>query len=94
MVRVSRRSKPALLRGAGQVAEVEADVLELEMRADEDERLPAGEPLEELLAVGELDERLDVRRREVAVQDLEQTERGSRSRPPTSATTAGTPGRG
>ena len=65
-----------LLRGAGEVPEVEADVLELQVRAHEDERLPVGEPLEELLPVGELDERLDVRRGEVAVEDLEQTERG------------------
>ena len=65
-----------LLRGAGEVPEVEADVLELQVRAHEDERLPVGEPLEELLPLGELDERLDVRRGEVAVEDLEQTERG------------------
>ena len=63
------------LRGAREVPEVEAHILELEVRAHEDERLPVGEALEHLLAVGEFDERVDVRRGEVAVQDLEQPQR-------------------
>ncbi|MGZ6926579.1 MAG: hypothetical protein ACXVJF_07655 [Acidimicrobiia bacterium] len=65
----------AALRRAGQVPQVEADVLELQVRADEDERLPVGQLLEQLLALGERGERLDVGRSEVAVQDLEQRER-------------------
>src|SRR5438552_177355 len=52
-----------------------AHLLELQMRAHEDEGLPGGEPLEEILPVGEFDERVDVRRGKVPVEDLEQTER-------------------
>ena len=64
-----------LVSRAGQVPQVEADVLELQVRAHENEGLAVGEPFEQLLAVGELDERLDVRHGEIAVEDLEQAER-------------------
>ena len=76
VARVSRRSKPFRWAARREVAEVEAHVLKFQMRTYEDERLPFGEALEQLLPLRELRERLDVRRREIAVEDLEQTERG------------------
>lgn len=62
------------VRGPGEIAQVETDVLELQVGPHEDEGLPVGQALEELLPFAEPDEYVDDLLGVRPVEDLEEAE--------------------